>query len=83
MHCLSTATVLVAQLISLAFAGIPHYNPRAFNAALSKRENADNSSDALVVDLGYERYRGVANQTSGLNTWLGYAAKCHCLTEGP
>ena len=34
------------------------------------------SNDSLTVDLGYAKYRGEKNDTTGLNTWLGikYAA---------
>ena len=65
---------LIACFSSLAAAAIPQYNARAFTPLLNKRQ--DNSSlDALVVDLGYERYRGVANGTTGLNTWKGCAPR--------
>ena len=67
----------IAALVAFAAlaSSIPTYNSRAFDAALSKRQNPANSS-SLVVDLGYEQYRGVANASTGLNTWKGirYAA---------
>lgn len=35
------------------------------------------SSDHLVVDLGYEIYKGYHNQTSKLNIWKGYPYNSH------
>ncbi|KAI9881282.1 MAG: hypothetical protein M1830_005568 [Pleopsidium flavum] len=53
----------------------PYFNRKPFHAALNERATSDNSS-SLVVDLGYELYRGVANSSTGLNTFKGirYAA---------
>ena len=51
------------------------YSHKAFDSVLSKRQSSGRSS-SLVVDLGYEQYMGVANASTGLNTWKGirYAA---------
>lgn len=63
-----------AGLAAVAFT-TPTFNNRAFDGVLSKRQTSGSSSP-LVVDLGYERYLGVANDSTGLNTWKGirYAA---------
>ncbi|KAL9042095.1 MAG: hypothetical protein Q9214_003886 [Letrouitia sp. 1 TL-2023] len=56
---------------------LPGYNARPFDALLSKRQGSSNSSaEAPLIDLGYEQYRGVANASTGLNTFKGirYAA---------
>lgn len=58
-----------AVLAVTAFA-IPRYNTKAFDSALSKPQGSDNSS-SLLIDLGYEQYMGVANASTGLNTWKG------------
>lgn len=58
----------------------PTHNPRAFEGVLNKRQSSGNASSSasssLIVDLGYEQYQGVANQTTNLTTWKGirYAA---------
>ena len=31
-----------------------------------------NTSEALVVDLGYALYNGTADTSSGINSWIGY-----------
>lgn len=66
--------VIYAYLAAFVSAAIPSYNSKAFNDLLSKRQST--SSSSLVVDLGYEQYRGVTNLSTGLNTWKGirYAA---------
>lgn len=75
-------TVLCITLVA-STAATPSYNPRAFNGVLSKHQTSgtpssgDNASSSnLVVDLGYEQYQGVANQTTNLTNWKGirYAA---------
>ncbi|KAL6720083.1 hypothetical protein ACLMJK_002004 [Lecanora helva] len=65
---------LWATLVATA-ATTPTYNSKAFDGLLRKRQSSGNSS-SLVVDLGYEQYQGVANASTGLNTWKGirYAA---------
>ncbi|KAL8804443.1 MAG: hypothetical protein Q9182_002548 [Xanthomendoza sp. 2 TL-2023] len=48
------------------------HNTRPFDSILTQRQVADNTSTtAPVVDLGYERYQGVADVTTGLNTFRG------------
>lgn len=60
-------------LTVLSVATASPYNARPFDSFLSSRQVTQNTStNGLVVDLGYEQYQGVANQTSGLNTWKGY-----------
>lgn len=75
-------TTLYITLAAVA-AATPSYNARAFDGVLSKRQalgtpsSAGNASSSnLVVDLGYEQYQGVANQSTNLTTWKGirYAA---------
>ena len=60
-----------ATLAATASAATLRYNSRAFDAVLSKRQDSVNASSSLIVDLGYEQYIGVANQSTGLNTWKG------------
>ena len=69
-----------ASLATLAFAATPRYNARAFDSVLAKRQSTSTPSSNLVVDLGYEQYMGVANASTGLNTWKGYAL-CRPLSE--
>lgn len=49
----------------------PYPNSKPFNAVWGKRQSS--SSSPLTVDLGYEIYEGVANATTKLNTFKGYA----------
>ena len=53
----------------------PRYNSKVFDSVRSKRQASEGAS-SFIVDLGYERYQGVANTSTGLNTWKGirYAA---------
>lgn len=61
-----------AYLAAVASSATPSYNSKAFDKVLVKRQSSvDQSSSSLVVDLGYERYMGVADVSSGLNTWKG------------
>ena len=61
-----------AYLAGLVSAAVPSYNSKAFDNLLSKRQSTvDQSSSSLVVDLGYGRYMGVANASTGLHTWKG------------
>ena len=59
-----------ASLATLAFAATPRYNGRAFDSVIGRRQST--SASSLTVDLGYEQYMGVANASTGLNTWKGY-----------
>ncbi|KAI9709395.1 MAG: hypothetical protein M1828_002516 [Chrysothrix sp. TS-e1954] len=67
------ALVLCIALLSCVDAA-RYRNSRAYDAVKSKRQA--NQTDSLTVDLGYETYKGVANQTTKLNTFKGirYAA---------
>ena len=59
---------------AFASAAIPPYNPRPYDGVLRKRQDSTSlnaSFNGLVVDLGYEQYRGVANDSMGLNNWFG------------
>ncbi|KAL8792233.1 MAG: hypothetical protein Q9195_005189 [Heterodermia aff. obscurata] len=68
--CALVFFTLVSQIATNQF------NPRPFDQFLSTRQLAQNASYDLLIDLGYERYRGVHNDSTGLNTWKGirYAA---------
>ena len=71
-YSMKLSILIYANLATVVSAAIPRYNSRAFDGLLSKRENSVNdSSPNLVVDLGYARYRGVANLSTGLDTWKG------------
>lgn len=66
--------LLLASIATLAavVSPSPTYNARPFDNVLSRRQSSSNSSTAApVVDLGYERYQGVANASTGLNTFKG------------
>ncbi|KAL8664202.1 MAG: hypothetical protein Q9202_003280 [Teloschistes flavicans] len=56
----------------------PGFESKPFDQLLARRQssNSTSSTAAPQVDLGYERYQGFANATSGLNYFLGirYAA---------
>ncbi|KAL8724491.1 MAG: hypothetical protein Q9166_007925 [cf. Caloplaca sp. 2 TL-2023] len=63
--------LVILYVLALASAS-PTYNPRPFDSFLNRRQTTGNaSSTAPEVDLGYERYRGVADVRTGLNTFLG------------
>lgn len=63
---------ICAYVAAVVSAATPSYNSGAFDKFLGKRQTSvDQSSSNLVVDLGYERYMGVANVSTGLNTWKG------------
>jgi hypothetical protein len=70
--------MLILTVLRLAFsfaalaAATPSYNARPFAASLAKRRN-QNINSSLQVDLGYDVYQGVANSSTSLNTWKGYA----------
>ena len=65
------ALTICASLAVIASAAAPRYNGRAFDGVLSKRQTSTNISSNLIVDLGYEQYMGVANASTGLNTFKG------------
>lgn len=70
----------ILALSAIAAALSPRYDARAFASVAKKRHISgnvhSNPPDDLSVDLGYERYQGVSNTSTHLNTWLGirYAA---------
>ena len=66
---------LCASLATVAFAATSRYNGGAFNSVIGRRQSTSSSS-GLTVDLGYEQYMGVANSSTGVNTWKGYALYC-------
>lgn len=67
-----SSIAICAYLAAVVSAATASYNSRAFDGLLSKRQSTiDQSVSSLVVDLGYERYMGVANLSTGLNTWKG------------
>ncbi|KAL8650963.1 MAG: hypothetical protein Q9226_004923 [Calogaya cf. arnoldii] len=71
MFVLSLHLAILSFLASFVVA-FPSYNARPFDSFLSRRQTPTNtSSTAPEVDLGYERYRGVADPSTGLNTFLG------------
>lgn len=67
------ASTLFITLCSalLATAAPPRYNPKPFSSVKEKRQFSAGSISGLEVDLGYEIYQGVQNETTGLNTWKG------------
>lgn len=69
--CLSlTMNLLMFTLTALVHASF--HDSRPFDHLVAARELAWTASSDLVVDLGYERYQGVHNDSTGLNTWKGY-----------
>ena len=68
IHLHLTILSFLASFIS----AFPSYNARPFDSFLDRRQAPTNaSSTVLDVDLGYERYRGVADPSTGLNTFKG------------
>lgn len=66
--------LLLLSLIALVALASPSpaYNVRPFGHLLSKRQSTSASSTVeLEVDLGYEQYQGVADDSTGLNTFRG------------
>ena len=66
MDSLTTIIALVAVVGAL----MPPYTPDPYASLLGQFRAVTNGTN-LEVDLGYERYQGVANETTGLDTWLG------------
>lgn len=62
----------ISCLAAFSVTSASPYNARPFDSFLSTRQlPQQNSPNGLTVDLGYEQYQGVANQSTGLNTWKG------------
>ena len=69
---MSTLALFSSLCLSiLALVSSSPFNPRPFDRLLSSRQISFNTSNDLIVDLGYERYQGVHNESTGLNTWKG------------
>ena len=62
--------IIIFPLLLSIGSAFPGFNHRPFDAVWSKRQSSA-SPEPLIVDLGYERYRGVFNATTGLNTFKG------------
>lgn len=56
----------VAALVLPGITALPHARP--FDAV---KRQSNGSSNSLQVDLGYDIYEGVANASTGLNTFKG------------
>ena len=66
------SNAIYVWLAAIVSAATPRYNSRAYDSLLSKRQSTlSQSSSSLVVDLSYAKYMGVANLSTGLNTWKG------------
>lgn len=72
MYFSAYAFTLSAILTSVT-STTPSYNPRPFDRVKSMRQlSASRTATDLIVDLGYERYQGILNSSTGLNNWFGY-----------
>ena len=76
------------KVLVFALAALVHASPldlHPFDHSYDARDLDLNASSDLVVDLGYERYQGVHNDSTGLNTWKGYykvlsfLLRCYCI----
>src|ERR1700733_11735279 len=80
VHIALFRNMLILTALRLAFsfavlaAATPSYNARPFVASLENRQS-QNINSSLQVDLGYDVYQGVANTSTGLNTWKGYVVR--------
>ncbi|KAL9623697.1 MAG: hypothetical protein Q9204_007933 [Flavoplaca sp. TL-2023a] len=62
----------ILSLLASFPSAFPSYNARPFDSFLDRRQASSNaSSTAPEVDLGYERYQGVADPSTGLNIFKG------------
>ncbi|KAI4282223.1 MAG: hypothetical protein L6R38_003087 [Xanthoria sp. 2 TBL-2021] len=62
----------VLSFLTSFISASPSYNARPFDSFLTRRQTPTNTSPtAPEVDLGYERYQGVAEPSTGLNTFKG------------
>lgn len=70
----SLGAVILFLWLGLGAAQRLRYDHQAFTRGSGRRQESSSIAleSNLVVDLGYERYQGVANASSGLNTWLGW-----------
>ena len=60
---------LGATLVA-SLSAFPGPKREAFGATLGKRQIYNDES--LIVDLGYEKYQGVADSSTRFKTWKGY-----------
>ncbi|KAM0803758.1 carboxylesterase type B [Usnea florida] len=77
MHFLLTISFLLSLSISAASISVSSkYSNGPPTAVYEKRQQSENGSSSLLVDLGYELYEGVADNITGFRTWKGirYAA---------
>ena len=79
---------MIMKVFVLVFAALVRaspLDPHPFDHLLAAREPAWSASSNLIVDLGYERYQGVHNDSTGLNTWKGcfkvpsFLFRCYCI----
>ena len=70
MHSVQLVLTVCAAVIS-SVSATNVYRARSLKSVLSERQSSGPSQN-LVIDLGYERYQGVSNATTGLNDWFGY-----------
>ena len=64
---------LSAGLVA-SVSAFPNPKTRAPGTALGKRQNTERDLSSLVVDLGYERYQGVVDGSTGFKTWKGHGS---------
>ena len=71
---ISLILVLHVALASVVdSSALPYSKP--YHHLLDKRQSTNDTS--LQIDLGYEIYKGVSNETTGLNTWKGLVCPHH------
>ena len=58
--------------LAASTSAFPDPKLKAPRTALGERQNAERDLSPLVVDLGYERYLGVVDGSTGIKTWKGY-----------
>lgn len=61
--------LILLQVAAAALVDCSVLPSRPFDQLKEKRQATTNST--LQVDLGYEVYQGVSNQSTGLSTWKG------------
>lgn len=71
MSSIQLAFTILALVSAIVFSS-PTYDPQPLDSLLARRQSSNSSSTAAPeVDLGYERYQGVANASLGLNIFRG------------
>lgn len=66
----SSLSMALALFVSSTLVSASPIASQPFADLLTKRE-ASNTDDNLTVDLGYSKYRGTFNATTGINSWKG------------